>query len=265
MKRIIGLVIVSVGLGSGVSAPAIGAEAPDRAAAMVVAQTGQLGESVPTAGLNKGGQAIAPARGLRTWAQADGVGLRLVAVLPQGRTDGVFENVIPEDWTMAAATDGTLEIKNEDGVRQGQVERPWAADAKGHFLKTRFVVEGRSLRQVVETEGAAFPIVMDPWVAAGWWYYTPVYYVEMSWSETWQLKNFMDTNSSQIPGLLCGFIPTATAKITCGAIYLLVKDDVKSTVNAAIRLKKCYKARIPATGGAASLPAYDSYYKTCRS
>jgi hypothetical protein len=88
---------LSVALVSGVSAPASGADAPYRAAAMVVAQTGQVGEVVPSAGLNKGGEAIAPAKGLRTWAQADGVGLRLVAELARGRTDGVFENVIPED------------------------------------------------------------------------------------------------------------------------------------------------------------------------
>lgn len=264
MKRITSLVVLLVGLACVGTAPAGAAEAPDRAAAAVVAQTGQLGETVPSAGLTKGGHTIAPAKGLRTWAQADGVGLRLVAELTSGHSDGVFENLVPKGWTMTPTQDGTLDIANEDGVKQGRVERPWAVDAEGKKLQTRFVVEGRSLRQVVDAEGAAFPIVMDPWVTAGWWYYTPVYYVEMSWSETWKLKNFMDSNSSQIPGLLCAFLPTAAATVTCGVIYLLVKDDVKNTVNTAIRLKKCYKARVPASGGAASLPAYDSYYKTCR-
>lgn len=68
-----------------------------------------------------------------------------------------------------------------------QVAAPWAIDANGRSLPTRYVVEGRALRQVVDVENATYPIVVDPWITAGWWYITPVYYVEMSWSETWSL------------------------------------------------------------------------------
>ena len=85
----------------------------------------------------------------------------------------------------------------------------------------------------------------------------------MSWSETWSLKLTLDKDTSSVPGLLCGYIPTPTGRIVCGGVYLAVRGDVKTTVNAAISASKCYKARIPATGGAIAMPAYDSYYKTC--
>ena len=39
---------------------------------------------------------------------------------------------------------------------------PWAKDARGRSLRTSYKLEGSNLVQLVETRGAAFPVIADP-------------------------------------------------------------------------------------------------------
>jgi hypothetical protein len=231
---------------------------------MIKAKTGQVGQEVPAEGVDNGGHRIKPAKGLKTWLQIDGANVRLVAKLSEGESSGVFEDVVPEGWTIQEAADGSYDVLDADNrPTGGRILAPWAVDAAGKALPTHFELTGQSLRQVVDTEGATFPVVMDPTVTAGWWYVTPVYYIKYDWSGTWKLKSYIDDNRTLIAGLICNFLPNTVARTTCQAIFLLVRTDIINTVNAAIANKKCYKVRMPASGGAISLPAYDSYYVTC--
>lgn len=258
-------VLVVAGLG-GLGGPAHAAG--DRATSLVIATTGTLGQELPREGATAPtGFRLFPARAqgrsLRTWAQRTQDGMRFVAELAPGMSDATYPSLVPEDMTMRSEADGSVAVLSPEGQMAGHIAAPWALDANGKTLRTHYVVDGRDLRQVVDTRDAAYPIIMDPWVTTGWWYTTPVYYVELSWSETWSLKLTLDRDTSSVPALLCGYIPSVTGRIACGAVYILVKSDVKATVNAAIGARQCYKARIPATGGAIAMPAYDSYYKTC--
>ncbi len=241
----------------------------DRALQLIQMKTGQSAAPLAATGrrLSPGAWPIKAAssanRPLRTWYQTSGHDVRLMSELGSGQSSADFTGLVPPGLSLSARSDGAVAVLDVDGRAVSSIERPWAVDAKGRSLPTHYVVQGRSLRQVVDTDGAVYPIVIDPWVKAGWWYYTPVFYIELSWSETWRLKLALDKDISSAPGLLCTFVPTPVGKVACGAAFLAFKSDVKATVNAAVRAKKCYKVRVPATGGAAALPAYDSYYKTC--
>lgn len=241
----------------------------DRATQLIWMQTGQSATALPATGraLSRGAWPIRAARSanglLRTWYQASGHDVRLISELRSGQSSAGFPELVPDGFSLSVRPGGTVAVLDPEGRAVSVIEQPWAVDAHGRSLPTHYVVEGRTLRQVVETEAAEYPIVIDPWVKAGWWYYTPVYYIELSWSETWRLKLALAKDVSSAPGLLCTFVPTPVGKVGCGATFLAFKSDVKATVNAAVSAKKCYKARVPATGGAAGLAAYDSYYKTC--
>jgi hypothetical protein len=146
---------------------------------MIKATTGQMGQEVPAEGVDNGGHRIKPAKGLKTWLQIDGANVRLVAKLSEGESSGVFEDVVPEGWTIQEAADGSYDVLDADNrPTGGRILAPWAVDAAGKALPTHFELTGQSLRQVVDTEGATFPVVMDPTVTAGWWYVTPVYYIK---------------------------------------------------------------------------------------
>jgi hypothetical protein len=256
-----------------VAAPALSAQANtrDRAADLVVAKTGQLGRLLGPGGEEpQEGVRLLPARSdgevLRTWMQrGEDNRVRLVSELTRGQSSGLYPGLVPAGMTMRVAPGGSVDIVTGSGAVIPAVDAPWAVDATGKSLRTWYTVEGDGLRQHVDTTGAAYPIVMDPWFTMGWWYVTSVFYIEFSWSETWSLKNSLASDNSAIPALLCGFIPNTAARIACGAVAIAVRADIKATVNAAIANKKCYKARMPFAGPTPyGLAAYDSYYVTCR-
>jgi hypothetical protein len=46
----------------------------------------------------------------------------------------------------------------------GGIEAPWARDADGRAVPTEYRIEGDSLVQTVRHQGAAYPVVADPWL-----------------------------------------------------------------------------------------------------
>lgn len=50
----------------------------------------------------------------------------------------------------------------EDEVPFLAIEKPWAVDAAGKQLPTRYEVQGTTLSQIVDTTGATYPVVADP-------------------------------------------------------------------------------------------------------
>lgn len=93
------------------------------------------------------------------------------------RTD-VAVPAIDEDWVPNHDVDlvdyeaGLAESAEGVGEQDGAVgadevvvasfEPAWAVDAEGVLLPTTYEIEGTTLTQVVDTEGAAFPVVADP-------------------------------------------------------------------------------------------------------
>lgn len=244
-------------------------QAPNSPERLIAVKTGAVGRELPAGGVRheKTGYLMQPARSggrlLRTWVQQVGEGVRFVAALDPGQSQALYPDFVPEDMTMRLLEDGTIEVSDPSGRVAGLIAAPWAVDATGRSLPTRYVISGRAVIQLIDVKDARYPIVADPWVTTGWWYTTPVYYVELSRAETLSLRSAVNSDASSAPALLCGYIPSTTGRIVCGATYILMKADVKSTVNEAVAVGKCYKVRLPASAGAVALPAYDSYYKTC--
>src|SRR5690606_35644684 len=54
----------------------------------------------------------------------------------------------------------------------GSVAAPWAKDAQGRPVPTRYTAEGHTLVQDIDTnENTAFPVVADPKITFGWGVY----------------------------------------------------------------------------------------------
>ncbi|PPF90529.1 hypothetical protein C5C03_01160 [Clavibacter michiganensis] len=52
-------------------------------------------------------------------------------------------------------------------ISAGHIADPWAVDAAGRPIPTRFALEGDTLVQTIDAEGAAYPVVVDPLVTFG--------------------------------------------------------------------------------------------------
>ena len=64
--------------------------------------------------------------------------------------------------SLVPAPSGGVEVVDEYGEAIAYVEAPWAIDASGQEVETRFHLEGQTLIQTVEHGGATYPVVADP-------------------------------------------------------------------------------------------------------
>jgi hypothetical protein len=97
--------------------------------------------------------------------QADG--LQVLSVLASGST-ATFDVSLP-DGLKLVQVGNAVEIRDTTGqVTVGQFKNPWALDANNRNLPTHYTVKGSSVVQTIDTRGAAYPVVADPWVTFGW-------------------------------------------------------------------------------------------------
>ncbi|MGV9183996.1 hypothetical protein [Arcanobacterium canis] len=67
--------------------------------------------------------------------------------------------------------DGTPAVVDENGSLELVVQAPWAVDAHGNAVPTRYEIEGNVLTQVVDHQtlsADAYPVVADPIVVPAW-------------------------------------------------------------------------------------------------
>ncbi|WP_157606378.1 hypothetical protein [Phycicoccus sp. Soil802] len=202
---------------------------------------------------------------LETFAQVDGDMTRMISVIESDSTEGVdFRLGLPKGAKVTLAG-GRAAIVRSRGDAEVEVlatiERPWAIDAAGRHLPTSYTYADGVLTQHIDTSAASFPVVLDPAVTTGF-YIVPVFYVQYTWTETWWVKNHIPQSAVAL-ALLCS--RTGEAAPFCAYYGALFLNDVRVTTDAAIAHSTCLKMRLPAVLGAIGIPAYDSYYVTCKS
>lgn len=210
------------------------------------------------------GLTVSPAtdagRGLRTLVQRGTDRVTIAAVLQPGQHAARFALDLPPGHRLEPGSAGGLVVVSGHHV-VGLVDPPWAVDARGRELATRYRVEGTTIVQDVDTRGAEFPVVADPTVRTGY-YIVPVFYVQYTWSETWWVKNHLPEGAISW-ALLCS--RTGEAAPFCAFYGGIFGSRISSATNAAIAHHRCLKMRVPAMMGAVGLPAFAAYYVTCTS
>ncbi len=63
---------------------------------------------------------------------------------------------------IVANPDGSVAVLGDAGEGVASIAAPWAKDANGVALPTKYPVEGSTLTQEIDMTGAAFPVVADP-------------------------------------------------------------------------------------------------------
>jgi hypothetical protein len=94
--------------------------------------------------------------------------IQIVNVIEQGTDEHSFQikTDIPAGSKWKIQEDGSLELKGKDAEVLAIAETPWSIDANGKNLPTKFVIDDKIITQVVDTDGAVFPVVSDPSI---WW------------------------------------------------------------------------------------------------
>ena len=101
----------------------------------------------------------------RASEEGDAFQALLVIEGSEAPTEYRFEKAVPEGHTAELQEDGWIRFVDEEGENAGGIAPPWALDADGVEIRTSFALDGDALIQTVEHEGAAYPVVADPfWV-----------------------------------------------------------------------------------------------------
>ena len=81
-------------------------------------------------------------------------------------TEYRFEDAVPDGSTAELRPDGSVQFFDADGYESGGIAAPWALDANGEEVPTRYSLDGTTLIQSVDHQGAAYPVAADPaWFA----------------------------------------------------------------------------------------------------
>lgn len=103
--------------------------------------------------------------------QTTRTGARVMSVVKDRKAAGALHWRIdgPSADTATVMPDGSVQLSASDGTVDFVIAAPWAVDARGAAVATRYVVRGRTLVQQLDvTSQTAFPVVADPSVSFGW-------------------------------------------------------------------------------------------------
>jgi hypothetical protein len=102
--------------------------------------------------------------------QASSNQVQAVTVLRDGADTTTFSLDLPDGVRAVPRGAGFDIIAFAPGggsITAGHIDAPWAVDTHGRSIPTRFSLDGHTLTQTIDPEGAAFPVVVDPLVTVG--------------------------------------------------------------------------------------------------
>jgi hypothetical protein len=144
--------------------------------------------------------------------------------------------------------DGGVDLVDGDGVVSAQVAPPWAIDAEGRQVPTRFELHEGGITQIVDHRVGDFtyPIVADPKVKFCDW--KTAVCVKFSKKETKKVHAAMFVSVGSGIGTLCGLIPAKGAagvavRAVCAAAVAAYFYALRGVFNKAKKQSKCVELK----------------------
>lgn len=157
------------------------------------------------------------------------------------------------DVSPRPAPDGGLDLIGPDGALVAQVETPWAVDARGRHVPTRYELRGSTIRQVVDhrTRGVAYPVVADPKVK--FCSYGTAVCVKFSKAETARIAKAFLSSAAAGVSTLCGKIPgnNPAGMAVKGICVIAINEYLNRIRNAFVKArrdKKCAETKFRIIG-----------------
>lgn len=152
-------------------------------------------------------------------------------VIPNAGASNRYTYQLQSGVTAVERTDGGLDLVAVDPasglkVGVGSVDAPWAFDASGAVVPTRYEVSGSTFTQVVQlSKSLTYPVVADPTYGWSYWVIPTAY---LNWSES--LKAASDPAGV---GVICAVVGlwNAPAGVLCAAETWYINSGAKTAVS----------------------------------
>lgn len=194
--------------------------------------------------------------------RADG-GLRAMVSLANDKAPKsyAFAFELPDGFTIqpSGRFDGSLAVTATGGaVVVASIGAPWARDAAGRALPTRYEMQGATVVQHINTTNATYPVVADPdltqncgWTSCNWTF--------SRWYTKHILKPGID-GAGSIAGWLsgaymCGKIPMPAAVVACVAWVTVNHWVAVFNINTAVARNACFVVRFQYIGAVSPINA----------
>lgn len=156
----------------------------------------------------------------------------------------------PEGFSPEVTADGSVDLVNEAGKSAAHISAPWAVDADGRQVPTRFELRSGSLTQVVDHRVGDFsyPIVADPKIFACDWYTSVC--VKFTKKETKKIsKKLASDGLRAAAAYLCTKIPHPMIAAVCVGTVVAAGTSLKSTFKKAAKKKQCVELHFAVPSG----------------
>jgi hypothetical protein len=227
--------------------PAASIISPQGSVRVTLAGAATAGAEASSSGQSYGD--VAPATDALVRAQPGGVQVFSIMHTPSAPSAQRYQLDLPAGTRLEPVGEGFLIVDANGGVR-GAVAAPWAKDAAGRSLPTRYAVDGTTLVQHTDTAGARFPVVADPKLTFGAGVYLNMWGKELKQAGVAAIAvigtgvAISCTFISKLPH----WILRTIAALICGSLGISLKSVFDSMVKAyrtgRIRDNWCYQRRI---------------------
>ncbi|MFP5335360.1 MAG: hypothetical protein ACLGIV_08610 [Actinomycetes bacterium] len=180
-------------------------------------------------------------------AAAEGV-TRLLSVAHDASAPEQVRYVLPGSQ-LVVRDDGTV-VVSQRGEQVATIEAPWAVDAAGKALPTRYETRGATLVQHVDFTGATFPVVADPSINTCGFL---TYCLKFNRTETLRIQAATLSGMAATAATMCGYVPTwhwvmKAMKALCAGWVAANFASITSQAAYARRSGRCLAIRVWYTG-----------------
>ncbi|MFH8606450.1 hypothetical protein ACH4D5_03020 [Streptomyces sp. NPDC018029] len=191
----------------------------------------------------------APSTDIAVQPTADGAARTLVTLKDRkAPTTHDFSLTLPEGARLMEDGEGGFLIARshgEDTEVLGAIDAPWAKDADGEAVPTRYRLDGDKLTQTIDTDAdTAFPVVADPKVSLGWSIYLRFSKKEVKDMAKTPMYHFAATATV----MACAKIPNAVAAAGCGAALTAQASSLRGQMQDAAKANQCVEWKVSYVG-----------------
>ena len=175
-----------------------------------------------------------------------------------------FSLDLPEGFSTKSSADGSISITTSTGETLGNVEKPWAYDATGAAVPTKFSIEGSTLVQTVEhTSSTVYPVVADPSIQWVPWPVLAVSGIEIKMFSSIAVAigaggAWAGCTFSKVSGVAAKIVSQICTVVGVGGVAGVVNYVSNTYSNSSVQPLGCYGVYITNPGwGLRSMPARD--------